>query len=351
MKLHDIVTIGNGTGQGVILRALRKITDMDRVTALIGVTDNGGHSGALRRELNIPSVGDIKTVISALTGETVWGQLFRHRFNEGRLTGVSMGNLIMASLLDEGGSLFHATRRITQALDIRTHVVPISDVNAQVVAELSDGSEIAGEWESITRANRETTIVGVHHIPELTPRPEAIKALERAKWIIICPGTLWLGTGSILAAPGVREEISKSEATIIAVGNVLTQPGVSDHMSAMDHLVVLEDMLGRPLDFYLQHNQPLPEDLLNIYRSKEFEPVEDDFGSDDTKIIRGELISSEFISKFDRVHFNPERGYPHAVRHDPSLLAEIFIRVAGITPGDESFAAKPKEERWEVKDF
>jgi uncharacterized cofD-like protein len=351
MRLHDIVTIGNGTGQGVILRALRKITDLDRVSALIGVTDNGGHSGALRREMNIPSVGDVKTVISALTGETVWGQLFRHRFNEGRLTGVSMGNLIMAALVDAGGSLYHATRRLTQALDIKAHIIPISDVNAQVVAELSDGSEVTGEWESITRQNQSASIVGIHHTPELIPNPEALKALKSARFIIICPGTLWLGTGSILAVEGIREIISESTATIVAVGNVLTQPGVSDHMTAVDHLVVLEDMLGRPLDFYLQHDKPLPDEVLSLYRAKGFEPIQDDLGTDDQKVIRGELISQEFIGKTDRVHFNPERGYPHAVRHDPSLLAEILIRVAGFTPGDEKFASKPREERWEVKDF
>jgi hypothetical protein len=119
----------------------------------------------------------------------------------------------------------------------------------------------------------------------------------------------------------------------------------------MDHLVVLEDLLGRPLDFYLQHDKPLPEDVLNLYRAKGFEEVEDDLGTEDPKVIRGELISQDFLAKTDRVHFNPQRGYPHAIRHDPSLLAAILIRVAGIAPGDEHFASKPREERWEVKDF
>ena len=124
MKYHDLVTIGNGTGSGVLLRALRKIADLDRVTALVGVTDNGGHSGALRIALGMPSPGDVKTVISALTGENVWGQLFRHRFSESRLKGVSLGNLILAALVDEGGSLFHATRRLTHALEIPAHAQP-----------------------------------------------------------------------------------------------------------------------------------------------------------------------------------------------------------------------------------
>jgi uncharacterized cofD-like protein len=351
MKQHDIVTIGNGTGQGVILQALRRLTDLDRITALVGVTDNGGHSGALRRGLGMPSVGDVKTVIAALTGETVWGQLFRHRFAVGGLAGVSMGNLLLAALTEEGGSLYHATRRLSQALDIKAHIIPISDTDAQVVAELSDGSEVVGEWETITRRNPDVSIVGIHHEPPLVTNPWALKALEGAHWIIICPGTLWLGIGSILAAPGVRETIAGSNAVLIVVGNVLTQPGVSDGMSAMDHLRALREMLGRAIDFYLQHDRRLPEKALEAYLEKGFRPVTDDLESEETQIVRGDIVSLEFLDSVDRVHYDSDRGYPHAIRHDPAMLARILLHVSEATPMDEHFARKPKEERWEVRDF
>ncbi len=352
MKFHDIVTIGNGTGQGVILQAIRRLTDLDRVTAIVGVTDNGGHSGALRREMRIPSMGDVKTVISALTGETVWGQLIRHRFREGRLTGVSMGNLILAALIDEGGSLYHATRRLTQALEIRAHIVPVSDTDAQVVAELADGTVIEGEWETINRPNRDVPIVGVHHNPELATNAQAAKAIEQAHWIIICPGTLYLGIGSILAASGVRETVEQSGAVIIAVGNVLTQPGVTDGMTAQDHLETLTGMLGRKIDYYLQHDRPLPEETLERYVKKGFAPVVDDLESDgETQIVRGDLVSPSFRLRADRVHYDEKRGFPHAMRHDPAMLARIFLHISEATPLAERFAEKPKEERWEVRDF
>jgi uncharacterized cofD-like protein len=351
MKHQDIVTIGNGTGQGVILQALRKLTDLDRVTAIVGVTDNGGHSGSLRRELKMPSMGDVKTVISALTGETVWGQLIRHRFNAGRLTGVSIGNLLIAALMDEGGSLYHATRRLRQALELKAHIIPVFDDDAQVVSELADGTRITGEWESINRPNRHVPIVGVHHVPEPETNIHALKAIEDAHWIIICPGTLWLGTGSILAAPGIRELISESNAVVIAVGNILIQPGVTDGMTAKAHLDALENMLGRKIDFYLQHDRELPARTLQMYEDKGFRPVVDDLEDGETQIIRGDIVSPAFILEEDRVHYDKERGYPHAMRHDPSMLARIFVHVAEATPIDEHFARRPKSERWQIKDF
>ena len=45
-----IVTVGNGTGQATLLRGLREYAC--EMTAIVGVTDNGGHSGQLRRLLH-----------------------------------------------------------------------------------------------------------------------------------------------------------------------------------------------------------------------------------------------------------------------------------------------------------
>ncbi|MCK4720706.1 YvcK family protein [bacterium] len=351
IKHNDIVTIGNGTGQGVILQALRKITGLDRVTAIVGVTDNGGHTGALRIELDVPAMGDVKTVISALTGETVWGQLVRHRFRDGNLKGISIGNMILAALMDEGGSLYHATRRLSKALDLKAHIVPVSETNAQVVAELADGTEIEGEWESINRLNREAPITGIHHNPEMETNNSALKAIDEAEWIIICPGTLWLGIGSILASPGIKEMISKSDAIVLAIGNGLTQPGVTDGLTASNHLDILENMLGRKIDFYLQHDRDLPEKTLANYMEKGFRKVVDDLEDGETQVVRGDLVSQSFIRSVDRVHYDSSRGYPHAMRHDPAMLARIFIHVSEATEMKENFATKPKDERWEVKDF
>lgn len=79
-----IVTLGNGTGQAVLLRGLRAYAC--DVTAIVGVTDNGGHSGQLRRLLHLPQMGDTRQCLGALLeAQSVWGQLLHHRFSEGEL--------------------------------------------------------------------------------------------------------------------------------------------------------------------------------------------------------------------------------------------------------------------------
>src|SRR5262245_48320921 len=95
-RMH-IVTLGGGTGQATLLRGLQDYPC--QVTAIVGVTDNGGHSGQLRRILHQPQVGDTRQCLSALLETTsLWGQLLSYRFTEGELCGVSVGNLILAAL-------------------------------------------------------------------------------------------------------------------------------------------------------------------------------------------------------------------------------------------------------------
>ena len=47
-KTPRIVAIGGGTGLSVLLRGLKQHTK--RITAVIGVADDGGSSGRLRRD-------------------------------------------------------------------------------------------------------------------------------------------------------------------------------------------------------------------------------------------------------------------------------------------------------------
>ena len=59
-----IVVIGGGTGLSVMLRGLKE-KPVD-ITAIVTVADDGGSSGILRNELQMPPPGDIRNVLTAL---------------------------------------------------------------------------------------------------------------------------------------------------------------------------------------------------------------------------------------------------------------------------------------------
>ncbi len=79
---EKIVVIGGGTGLPVLLRGLKQY-DVD-LTAIVTVADDGGSSGRLRDELDMPPPGDIRNVLAALSDvEPLIIELFQHRFETG----------------------------------------------------------------------------------------------------------------------------------------------------------------------------------------------------------------------------------------------------------------------------
>lgn len=92
VKQPRIVVVGGGTGMPVLLRGLKNLP-ID-LTALVTVADDGGSTGRLRDEMEIPAPGDIRNVIAALSeAEPMLLELFQHRFAVGNgLSGHSMGD-------------------------------------------------------------------------------------------------------------------------------------------------------------------------------------------------------------------------------------------------------------------
>src|SRR6185295_16918733 len=105
-----IVAIGGGTGLSTLLRGLKEHTS--NLTAIVTVADDGGSSGALRDQLGIPPVGDIRNCIAALAdAEPLMADLLGYRFpgferaesglvetTPGSLAGHAVGNLLLAAM-------------------------------------------------------------------------------------------------------------------------------------------------------------------------------------------------------------------------------------------------------------
>ena len=97
-----IVALGGGTGLSTLLRGLKQHSS--NITAIVTVTDDGGSSGKLIQEKGMIPPGDIRNCLVALAdAEKAMTDLFQHRFKKdsGSLSGHSMGNLLIAALVDQ----------------------------------------------------------------------------------------------------------------------------------------------------------------------------------------------------------------------------------------------------------
>jgi hypothetical protein len=94
----NIVAIGGGTGLSTLLKGLKNYSS--NITAIVTVSDDGGSSGILRKQLGVQPPGDIRNCLAALSNEEpTLTRLFQYRFSGGSgLEGHSFGNLFLSAL-------------------------------------------------------------------------------------------------------------------------------------------------------------------------------------------------------------------------------------------------------------
>ena len=325
-----IVTLGSGTGQATLLRGLRE--HPCQVTAIVGVTDNGGHSGQLRNQLHIPQVGDTRQCLAALVEvESPWGRLLRHRFPHGDLEGVSVGNLILAALTAEHGSLNGAVADIREAAGLAHRVLPVSDGDTQIGAELADGNLVIGEWQIIQR-RPVSPVKRLFLQPPTAAYAAVTEAITAADLLVVCAGSLLTGVIAMLLHAGVKEALCRNPAPIVQVLNLMTQPGQTDGFTARRHLTALRPYLGRPVDAVLVNDAPLPADLMRLYEPQGGLPVANDLTENDACIIAADLVEHpdpDILRAYTRPQAAGMRVGPHLIRHDAHKLAAGIMAIAG----------------------
>ncbi|SHE94741.1 conserved hypothetical protein, cofD-related [Seinonella peptonophila] len=263
-KRPHVVCIGGGTGLSVILRGLKNLP-ID-ITAIVTVADDGGSSGRLRDQLQMPPPGDIRNVLIALADtEPLLASLLQHRFRSGgELDGHTLGNLMIAALQEITGDFTQAVKEMSHVLAVRGRVLPASEQDVTLVAEMSDGSIVKGESQ-IPKTGKKIRRVFLHP-PDPKPLEEAVQAIERADGIVVGPGSLYTSILPNLLVKDMTETIRASQATKIYVCNVMTQQGETDDFSAYDHIRVIYDHVGEQLfETAIINNEVPPGSILNRY--------------------------------------------------------------------------------------
>ncbi|MCM3631395.1 YvcK family protein [Paenibacillus glycanilyticus] len=264
IRRPKIVVVGGGTGLSVMLRGLKE-KPLD-ITAIVTVADDGGSSGILRNELQIPPPGDIRNVIMALAdAEPLLTEVLQYRFSSGTgLAGHSLGNLMLAAMTDIAGDFVTGIRELSKVLAVRGRVLPAAGRAIVLKAEMTDGTIIVGE-SMIPKAGKKIKRVFVEP-DNVEPLPEAIEAIEQADAILIGPGSLYTSIIPNLLVPRLAQAIVDSTAVKLFVCNVMTQPGETDGYSVSDHLRAVQDHIGHSLfDYVLVNDGEIPPEVSDKY--------------------------------------------------------------------------------------
>jgi uncharacterized cofD-like protein len=275
-----VVAIGGGTGLSTLLKGLKRfaLTPAEiaisragspvirDLCAVVTVSDDGGSSGRLRKELNMLPPGDIRNCIVALSeDEALLSQLFRHRFEKGSgLEGHSFGNLFLAALTSITHDFSEAVRLSSEILVTRGHIHPATTSNIELEALMQDGTRVRGETKITASKVR---IQELFHVPPtVNPVPQTLDAIARADIISIGPGSLFTSLIPNLLVHGIAEAIVNSPATKVYICNLMTQANESLDLTAADHILALNRHAGQQIfDYAMINRTPVSSELKAKY--------------------------------------------------------------------------------------
>jgi uncharacterized cofD-like protein len=272
-KKPRIVVLGGGTGLSSLLRGLKQFP-FD-ITAIVTVADDGGSSGRLRDDYDIPPPGDVRNVIAALSDvEPLVEQMFQYRFaNSSDLGGHSLGNLMITALTEITGDFNHAIAEMSKVFNVHGKVVPAANKKVTLHAELMDGTIISGESKI---PSGKAPIKHVYLEPQnVKPLPAAIHAIERADFILIGPGSLYTSIMPNLLVKGIRDAILRATGEKIYISNLMTQKGETIKYTALCHIEAIHKHLGEQIiETILKNDFELPSAVKQNYEEENAEPVE-----------------------------------------------------------------------------
>ena len=267
-----IVVVGGGTGLSTLLRGLKKY-EFD-ITAIVTVADDGGSSGRLRDDYDIPPPGDVRNVIAALSDvEPRVEKMFQYRFRDSaELGGHSLGNLMLTALTDITGDFSLAIAELSKVLNVNGVVLPASNKKVTLFAELTDGSIIEGE-SNIPKATGPINRVYISPSDAL-PLDSAVQAIIDADVILIGPGSLYTSIIPNLLVKGIQDAILFSKAEKIYICNLMTQKGETIGYSAYDHVKAIHNHVGKPfIDAILINKEDVPVSIKENYLEEKAVPV------------------------------------------------------------------------------
>jgi uncharacterized cofD-like protein len=321
----NFVAIGGGNGLSTLLSGLKRFvgaeetesTWLKNLSAVVAVSDDGGSSGRLRDELQMPPPGDIRNCMVALSEDShLLSKLFRHRFRGGGdLGGHSFGNLFLAALSEITGDFAEAVRLSSEVLASKGHIYPATVSDVRLAAELADGRVVRGETNISKVGN---SIRRLRLEPEnCQPLPETLAAIADADAITVGPGSLFTSLLPPILVDGMAKAIAESPAVKIFICNLMTQPGETDGFSARRHLEIVREYAAEvDFDYVVVNNHPVSKEQMKRYAEE---------GA--MQIGLADSISPETVEGAEIIYGNLLDGN-EKVRHHPEKLAQVVLLCA-----------------------
>lgn len=327
-SMKRIVTIGGGTGSFVLLSGLKKYPV--ELGAIVTMADDGGSTGRLRDELGVLPPGDIRQCLVALSESSeMMRELMLYRFENGDLKGHNFGNLFVSALEKSCGSLTKGIEEITRILKVRGMVIPVTEEDMRLKAELEDGTKLHGEdaLDEDDRLRRQgVRLTNLSLEKKVSANPKALEYIRKADLIVLGPADHYSNIISNLLVSGMVQAIKKSRAHVVYVSALTNKRGLTDGWGVQDYVNSLEKYIGRGrIDSVVCNVRKIPEALMRRYDKHEGNGmlVSCPVASDKTyTILRASVAATDAVKSRKGDAIAHTRSF---IRHDSDDLARAIM--------------------------
>ena len=231
-----LVVLTGGTGGAKLIQGLVQESDPTGLTIICNTADDFVLHG-----LNISP--DLDTIMYTLAGinDPVkgWGiaaetfTVLSQLKKLGAETWFNLGDkdlgthIVRTARLREGFPLSDVTKRLAASLGVKSTILPMSDDRVETRVVTAEGEISFQEYFVKHRWQPEVKRVFYAGIDEARPAPGVLAVIQAAGHIIICPSNPMTSIGPILAVPGIRDAIKRSNATVTAVSPIIGDSAIS----------------------------------------------------------------------------------------------------------------------------
>ena len=293
--MKKVTLFGGGTGLSTLLKGLKEFPI--NINAVVSVCDDGKSTGKLRKEFNIPAMGDIRRVmISLAETEPLMEKLLDYRFETNSdLNQHTVGNLLLTAASQITGNLSDGIRTISNVLNLKGKVIPFSEDNINLIGEMENGEIVVGESEITSFPSK---VKRVYYKTEPIVCDDVISSISSSDLIILSMGSLFTSILPNLLSKSVIDAIDNSNAKILYVCNMMSQPGETDNFKVSDHINIINNYLGnKKIDTVVVNNGKIDDELKEKYSSLE----QKDEVLLDRENIKCNIIENDYVSIDDGV--------------------------------------------------
>lgn len=238
-----VCTLAGGVGGARLAHGLQKVLCPGRLSVVVNTGDDFDHLG-LRICCDLDTVmytlGELSDPVQGwgVVGDTRQAMEMVTRY--GGPSWFTLGDkdlgthLVRTVWLGEGQRLTTVTERLARGLGIDSHLFPMCDTSVATRIHTTAGETLDFQTWFVGRRHADPVArVEFAGIEQAQATPEALRALQQADVIVLCPSNPFVSIGPILAIEAYREALLKARVPRVAVSPIIGGAAVKGPAAAM----------------------------------------------------------------------------------------------------------------------